>query len=75
MSKNKKIVIGILIAILIIVIGIVGAYKLIENNVINRENFKFNVENISSNRVATENLDENKYSFFGKVIESNEKRK
>ena len=70
MSKNKKVVIGILIAVLIIVIGIVVAYKLIENSVTNRENFKFNVENISSNPVATENLDENKYSFFGKVIES-----
>lgn len=73
MNKNKKVVIGILIAVLIIAIGVVGAYKLIENSVTNRENFKFNVENISSNPVATENLDENKYSFFGKVVECNTK--
>ncbi len=74
MKKNKKIIIGILITILIIVIGIVVAYKLIENNVTNRENFKFKVENISSNPVDTENIDEKEYFFFGKVIESNEKR-
>ena len=74
MSKNKKVVIGILSAVLLIVIGVVVAYKLIENNVTNREDFKFKVENISSDPVDTENIDENKYSFLGKVIESNEKR-
>lgn len=73
MNKSKKIIIGVIIALLIIVIGIVVAYKLIESSVTNREDFKFNVENISSNPVDTENLDENEYS-FGKVIESNEKR-
>ncbi len=74
MNKNKKIIIGILITVLIIVIGIVVAYKLIENSVTNREDFKINVENISSNPVDTENIDEKEYSFFGNVIESNEKR-
>ncbi len=57
MKKNKKIIIGILITILIIVIGIVVAYKLIENSVTNRENFNTNVENISSEPVNTESLD------------------
>ncbi len=57
MKKNKKIIIGILITILIIVIGIVVAYKLIENSVTNRENFKLNVENISSEPVNTESHD------------------
>lgn len=73
MNKNKKIIIGILIIVLIIVLGIIVAYKLIENSVTNRKDFKFNVENISSNPIDTENLDEKEYSFFGKVIESNEK--
>ncbi len=57
MKKNKRIIIGILITILIIVIGIVVAYKLIENSVTNRENFKLNVENISSEPVNTESHD------------------
>ncbi len=57
MKKNKKIIIGILITMLIIVIGIVVAYKLIENSVTNRENFKLNVENISSEPVNTESHD------------------
>ena len=52
MKKNKKIIIGILIA-LIIVIGIVVAYKIIENSVTNRADFNFTVENISSNPVNT----------------------
>ncbi len=57
MKKNKKIIIGILITILIIVIGIVVTYKLIENSVTNRENFKSNVRNISSEPVNTESHD------------------
>ncbi len=74
MNKSKKIIIGVVIVLLIIVIGVVVAYKLIEKSVTNREDFKFNIENISSIPVDTENLDEKEYSFFGKVIESNEKR-
>ena len=52
MNKSKKIIIGILIA-LIIVVGIVVAYKIIENSVINRADFNFTVENISSSPVNT----------------------
>jgi hypothetical protein len=59
MSKNKKIIVGVIILLLIIVIGIVVAYKLIENSVTNREDFKFNVENISSNPVDTVNQEQN----------------
>lgn len=54
MNKNKKIIIGSLV-ILIIVICIVVLYKLIENSVINREDYKFTVENISSTPVDTRN--------------------
>ena len=60
MKNKKKIILIILIILLIIIIGIVVAYKLIENGVINRENFKFNVENISSTPVNTVNNDKNK---------------
>ena len=52
MNKSKKIIIGILI-VLIIVVGIVVAYKIIENSVINRADFNFTVENISSSPVNT----------------------
>ena len=51
MHKNKKIIIGILI-VLIIVICIV-AYKIIEKSVTNRADFNFTVENISSSPVNT----------------------
>ena len=60
MKKNKKIILEIIIILLIIIIGIVAAYKLIENGVTNRENFKFNVENISSTPVNTVNNEKNK---------------
>ena len=59
MSKNKKIIIGILIAILVVVIGVVIVYKLIGNSVTNREDFNFKVENISSNPVNTVNYEQN----------------
>ena len=52
MNRNKKIIIGILI-ILIIVIGIIFAYKVIENSVTNRADFNFTVENINSSPVET----------------------
>lgn len=70
MSKNKKVIIGILIAVLMVAIGVVVVYKLIENSVTNREDFNFKVENISSNPVNTVNHEQNEHSFFGKVIES-----
>ena len=60
MKKNKKIIFGIIIILLIIIIGIVVAYKLIEKCVANRENFKFNVENISSSPVNTVNNEKSK---------------
>lgn len=60
MDKSKKIIIGVVIALLVIVIGIVVAYKIIEKSVTDREDFKFNVENISSNPVDTKSHE--KYS-------------
>lgn len=57
---NKKICVEILIMVLIIVISIVVVHKLIENRVTNREDFKFNVDNISSTPVDTENSEKNK---------------
>ena len=63
MNKNKKIIIAILI-VLIIAIGIVVAYKVIENSVTNREDFNFTVENISPSPVNTIDYEQNsdKYS-------------
>ena len=52
MKKNKKI-------LLIIIIGIIALYKLIETGVINRESFKFNIKNNNSNPVDTINNDKN----------------
>lgn len=68
MNKNKKIIIGILIVVLIIIIGVVVAYKLIENSVTNREDFKFKVENIDSNPVNTVNHDNNEKYGYGDVF-------
>ncbi len=70
MSKNKKAIIVIIIAVLIIFIGVVISYKLIEKSVTNRENFKFKVENINSVPVETVNHEQNEKSFFAKVIEA-----
>lgn len=56
MNKNKKIIIGVII--LLFIIGIVVTYKLIENSVTNRENYKVNIKNISSSPVDTVNLAE-----------------
>lgn len=53
MDKNKKIIIGILIVVLIIVIGIVATYKLIENNVTDRAKFNFTVVDNNSNTIET----------------------
>ena len=58
MGKNKKIIIGILIAS-IIVIGIVIAYKLIEKGVTDRENFKYKIDNIRSTPVYTAKYEKN----------------
>ena len=48
MNKSKKIIIGILIVLIIVV-----AYKIIEKSVTNRADFNFAVENISSSPVNT----------------------
>ncbi len=56
MNKNKKIIIGILIAtfiVIVVVIVVVIAYKVIEKSVTDRENFNYTVENIASNPVNT----------------------
>ena len=58
MKKNKKIIIGILI-VLIIVIGIVAVYKIIEDSVTNRAGFNFTVENINSSPVDTIDHEQN----------------
>ncbi len=67
MNKIKKVIIGILIAVLI-VIGIVVAYKIIEKSVTNRADFNFTVENIDSNPVNTVNHDNNKEYVYGDVF-------
>lgn len=67
MSKNKKVIIGILIVVLI-VISVVIAYKIIKKSVTNREDFKFKVENIDSNPVNTINYDNNKEAVYGDVF-------
>lgn len=67
MNQTNKIIIGILITVLLIVIVIFVAYKLIENSVIHREDFKFNVANISSIPVDTLDNEENE-----EIIEWNE---
>lgn len=64
MNKNKKILIGILL-VLIIVICIVVAYKIIEKSVTDRADFNFTVENISSSPVATES-----YEKYSKIIDN-----
>ena len=66
MNRNKKIIIGILI-ILIIVIGIVVAYKVIENSVTNRADFNFTVENISSNPVETVDNQKDEKNYYKEI--------
>lgn len=68
MSKNKKVIIGTLI-VMIIVIGVVIAYKVIEKSVTNRANFNFKVENISSNPVATVNHEKDTQN-YSKVLDN-----
>lgn len=64
LKMNKKVIIGILI-VLIISIGVVVAYKVIEKSVTDREDFKFKVENIDSSPVYTVSNDDNKeFDFY-----------
>lgn len=53
MGKNKKVIVGILIVLLIIVVGIAVVYKLIENNVTDRAKFNFTVVDNNSNTIET----------------------
>ena len=66
MNKNKKIIIGILI-VLIIVIGIVVAYKIIESSITNRADFNFKVENISSTPVETVDNQKNEKNYYKEI--------
>ena len=66
MNRNKKIIIGILI-ILIIVIGIIFAYKVIENSVTNRADFNFTVENISSSPVETVDNQKDEKNYYKEI--------
>ena len=66
---KKKVIIGTLIAVLIIVIGVVITYKVIEKSVTDRENFKFTAQNISSDPVATVNHEKNTQN-YSKVIDN-----
>lgn len=66
---KKKIIIGVLI-ILFIVIGVIIAYKLIEKGVINKENFEFNVENISPTPVNTISNQNNNKSEVDEVMDN-----
>jgi len=54
MSKNKKIIVGILIVPLIIVIGAVAAYKLVEDNVTDRAKLDSTAADSNSNTIGTE---------------------
>ncbi len=65
---KKKIVIGVSATILILAISITTIYKLIESNVMNRENFKFKVLDKNSNPVDTVTHEKNNQS-YSKVIE------
>ena len=69
---NKKMIIGILIVVLIIIIGAVFTHILIGKDVTNRANFDFKVENSTSNLVDTINYENNEHSFYGKVVESHD---
>ena len=65
MNKCKKIIIWILILVSIIVIGVIFAPKLIENN----EFFKFIAKDTNSNSVETVNHEKNKQN-YSKVIDN-----
>ncbi len=54
MSKNKKVLVRVLVILSFAVVGAVVAYKLIENNVAKREDFEFGIESVSSSPVDTQ---------------------
>ena len=68
MNRNKKIIIGILIAGLMAICVIV-AYKIIEKSVTDRENLKLKAENINSNPIETVNQEKDE-QIYSKVIDN-----
>ena len=66
MNKNKKIFVGILI-VLIIVIGVFVVYKITKRNVTNRERVNFTVENISSSAVKTLNNKKDEKNYYKEI--------
>lgn len=68
MNTNKGIIIGIFIVLILVAGGII-TYALIENEVVNRENFNFKVENVSSTPVDTINHEEDVQNYC-KVIDN-----
>lgn len=70
-ENNKKAIIIILIAVLIIAIGIVITYKLIEKSITNREDFKYTVDDITSSPVDTINNEQKKSAENFEIILKN----
>ncbi len=67
---KKKIVGIIIIIVLVLGIGAGVVYKIIEKEVTDRETFDFKTDTNGSN----DTVSHDEHSFFGKVIESNEKK-
>lgn len=71
MNKNKRIITGILIIVSIIVIGVVTAYALIDNDVASREkNFNSKVENVGSSSVETVDNNEENNQKYSKIVDN-----
>jgi len=68
MKIKKKIVISVSVIILILAISIISIYKLIENDVTNRENLKVGIQDKKPGPVDTVNNNKNSQS-YSKVIE------
>lgn len=68
MNRNKKIIVGILIAILM-VIFIIVAYKIIEKSTKDRENLKLKTENINPNPIEAVNQEKDE-QIYSKVIDN-----
>lgn len=68
MKIKKKIVISVSVIILILTISIISIYKLIENDVTNRENLKVGIQDKKPGPVDTVNNNKNSQS-YSKVIE------
>ena len=55
MTKPAKILTSVIVAILVLTVGTLVAYKIIENNIINRESIDTTIESVSSTPVETQN--------------------